>query len=196
MPKDFGRSGRALEFEMMMNEVLAKGIRIETRFKRFLYRKVNPLNRGNFWNSETARNLHCEALQEVPLSDLPTVAVEEILLAKASTNDKKLIALWLTGRNMRQFFDSDATYYRCRTTILKQHNIDLSIKPMPDCGIRWSDVIEASSIIEVPEWAKEYGFVYEPERWSGWSNPTQNHRSWLNPEPPIQFGKIRKAATE
>jgi hypothetical protein len=47
---------------------------------------------------------------------------------------------------------------------------------------------------ENPEWAKESGFVYEPERWSGWRNPTQNHRAWLRPEPEIRFGKARQAA--
>lgn len=195
MPRDFARSGRGLEFEMMMNEVLAKGIRIETRLKRLLNRKINPLNRGNLWISETARQLHCEVLRDVPLSDLPPISVQEQLLATVSTGHKRLIALWLTGRNMQQFFDSDATYYRRRKIMLKLHNIDLSIKPIPNCGIKWSDVISPCSIIEVPAWAKQCGFVYEPGRKCGWSNPTQNHRAWLNPEPPIQCGK-RRAPTE
>ena len=98
-----------------------------------------------------------------------------------------------TGRDMRQFFSSDATYFRKRKQVLEKYGFDMSIPPMPECGIRWADVIASHSIIEVPEWAKESGFVYEPERWNGWRNPTQNHRAWLRPEPEIRFGKARIA---
>ena len=78
--------------------------------------------------------------------------------------------------------------------MMKQYGFDMSIPPMPECGTRWADVIEPSAIIEVPEWAKESGFVYDPKRWRGWHNPTQNHRAWLRPEPEIRFGKARQAA--
>lgn len=193
MPYDFGRFGTSIEFGRMMDEVLAQGIRIETRSKLMLNSKVNPLNRGVYWKPETARELHRKVLEDIPLADLPPLHVQEHLLATANADHKMLIALWLTGRDMRQFFNSDATYYRRRTEMIKQYGFDMSIPPLPECGIRWADVIAPSSIIEVPEWAKESGFVYEPERWSGWKNPTQNHRSWLRPEPEIRFGKARKA---
>lgn len=81
------------------------------------------------------------------------------------------------------------------TAILQQYSIEMSISPMPDFGIRWVDVIEQSSIIEVPDWAKEGGFVHEPDLWSDLKHPTQNHRSWLRPEPLICNGKQSIAVT-
>ena len=195
MPMDFGRFGASFEFGRMMEEVLAQGIRIETRSKLALNSPKNRLNRGSHWMPETARELHRKVVESIPLADLPPIQLQEQLLATANTDHKMLIALWLTGRDMRQFFNSDATYFRKRKLMLDNYkDIDLSIPPMPECGIRWADVIALSEIIEVPEWAKETGFVYEPERWSGWRNPTQNHRAWLRPEPEIRFGKARIAA--
>jgi Phage replication protein CRI len=196
MPLNIDRFGTEAAFEKMLDEVLEQGIRIETRAKLMLNSKTNPLNRGVHWKPETARELHRKVLESVPLADLPPIHIQEQLLATATADHKMLIALWLTGRDMRQFFNSDATYYRRRTQIIKQYGLDMSIPPMPECGIRWADVIAPSAIIEVPEWAKENGFVYEPERWSGWKNPTQNHRAWLRPEPEIRFGKARKATAQ
>jgi hypothetical protein len=196
MPMDFGRFGTSLEFGRMMDEVLAQGIRIETRSKLALNSPKNRLNRGVHWTPETARKLHRKVVEDIPLSDLPPIHFQEQLLATANPDHKMLIALWLTGRDMRQFFNSDATYFRRRTAMMKQYGFDMSIPPMPECGIRWADVIATSAIIEVPEWAKESGFVYEPERWSGWRNPTQNHRAWLRPEPEIRFGKAKNAADQ
>jgi Phage replication protein CRI len=197
MPMDFGRFGTSIEFERMMDEVLAQGIRIETRLKLMLNNSKNPFNRGVHWKPETARELHRKVLEDIPLADLPPLHVQEQLLATATEKHKVLIALWLTGRDMMQFFNSQSTYFHNRNQILNKYpDIDLSIPPMPECGIRWADVIATSSIIEVPEWAKESGFVYEPERWSGWRNPTQNHRAWLRPEPEIRLGKARKATNQ
>lgn len=196
MPLDIDRFGTEAAFEKMLDEVLEQGIRIETRAKLMLNSKANPLNRGLHWKPETARELHRKVLESIPLADLPSIHIQERLLATATADHKMLIALWLTGRDMRQFFNSDATYYRRRTEMMKQYGFDMSIPPMPECGTRWADVIEPSAIIEVPEWAKESGFVYEPERWSGWRNPTQNHRAWLRPEPEIRFGKARKATAQ
>jgi hypothetical protein len=196
MPLNIDRFGTEAAFEKMLDEVLEQGIRIETRAKLMLNSKTNPLNRGVHWKPETARELHRKVLESIPLADLPPIHVQEQLLATATADHKMLIALWLTGRDMRQFFNSDATYYRRRTQMMKQYGFDMSIPPMPECGIRWADVIAPSAIIEVPEWAKETGFVYEPERWSGWKNPTQNHRAWLRPEPEIRFGKAKKAADQ
>lgn len=162
MPMDFGRFGTSLEFGKMMDEVLAQGIRIETRSKLALNSPKNPLNRGVHWKPQTARELHRRVLEEVPLFDLPPIHVQEQLLAIAPADYKMLIALWLTGRDMRQFFNSDATYFRKRKLMLDKYKvIDLSIPPMPECGIRWADVIALSEIIEVPDWAKESGFVFD-----------------------------------
>jgi hypothetical protein len=189
MPMGFDRIGTSLEFDQMKDEVLAQGIRIETRLKRMLDNKANPFNRGTHWKPETARELHRRVLLEVPLLDLPPVPIQEQLLTVASPDHKMLIALWLTGRDMRQFFDSDPTYYRRRTAMINQYGIDMSTPPIPDSGIRWADVIGADSLIEVPAWATESGFVHVPEHWIGWRDPTQNHRSWLRPDPEIRFGK-------
>lgn len=194
MPLNFDRFGTEAAFEKMMDEVLAQGIRIEARCGRLLKNKNHPLNRGTYWTPESARELHRKVVESIPLADLPPIHVQEQLLATANTDHKMLIALWLTGRDMRQFFNSDATYFRRRTAMMKQYGFDMSIPPMPECGIRWADVIAPQSIIEVPEWAKESGFVYDPKRWRGWHNPTQNHRAWLRPEPEIRFDKGRKAA--
>lgn len=197
MPMSFGRFGTSLEFWRMIDEVLAQGIRIEARCGRVLNNPKNPLNRGTHWTPETARELHRKVLEEIPLSDLPPIHAQEQLLAAATADHRMLIALWLTGRDMRQFFNSDATYFRKRKQMLdKYKDIDLSIPPMPECGIRWADVIAPQSIIEVPEWARESGFVYEPERWSGWRNPTQNHRAWLRPEPESRHGRRRTTTSE
>jgi Phage replication protein CRI len=196
MPMDFGRFGTSLEFGRMMEEVLAQGIRIETRSKLALNSPKNLLNRGVHWTPETARELHRKVVQNIPLADLPPIHIQEYFLATSNAGHKMFIALWLTGRDMRQFFKSDATYYRRRKELIRQYAFDMSIPPMPECEIRWADLIAASSIIEVPDWAKESGFVYEPERWSGWKNPTQNHRAWLRPEPEIRFGKAKKAADQ
>ena len=192
MPKDFNRSGTSLEFWLMMDEILAHSIRIETRLKLMLNNKSNPFNKGMHWKPETARELHRKVLEAVPLADLPPITLHEQLLATTKTEHKILIALWLTGRDMRQFFDSDATYFRRRTAIITQHGFDISIPPLRECGIRWADVIEPSSIIEVPAWAKESGFVFESEQSGNWGNTTHNHRSWLRPDPEIQLGKVRK----
>ncbi|MCO4087627.1 MAG: hypothetical protein HEQ17_01235 [Limnohabitans sp.] len=194
MPMSFGRFGTSLEFGRMMDEVLAQGIRIEARCGRMLNNPKNPLNRGTRWMPETARELHRKVVESIPLADLPPIHVQEQLLAAATASHKMLIALWLTGRDMRQFFNSDATYFRRRKAMMKQYGFDMSIPPMPECGIRWADVIAPHSIIEVPDWAKESGFVYKLERWNGWHSPTQNHRAWLRPEPEIRFGKARQAA--
>lgn len=196
MSLNIDRFGTEAAFEKMLDEVLEQGIRIETRAKLMLNSKTNRLNRGSHWMPETARELHRKVLESIPLADLPPIHIQEQLLATATADHKMLIALWLTGRDMRQFFKSDATYYRRRNELIKQYGLDMSIPPMPECGIRWADVIAPSAIIEVPEWAKECGFVYEPERWSGWKNPTQNHRAWLRPEPEIRFGKAKNAADQ
>ncbi len=196
MPLNIDRFGTEAAFEKMVEEVLAQGIRIEARCGRLLNNKTRPLTRGTCWKPETARELHRKVVEDIPLSDLPPIHVEEQLLATAPTDHKRLIALWLTGRDMRQFFNSEPTYCRWRKRWLEKYGIDMSIPPMPDCGIRWADVISPDAIIEVPEWAKESRFVFEPEQWSGWKNPTQNHRAWLRPEPEVRFGKAKKATNK
>ena len=196
MPLDIERFGTEAAFEKMLDEILEQGIRIETRSKLALNSPKNPLNRGVHWKPETARELHRKVVEDIPLFDLPPIHVEEQLLATAPTDHKRLIALWLTGRDMRQFFNSEPTYCRWRKKWLEKYGFDMSIPPMPECGIRWADVIALSEIIEVPDWAKESGFVFEPERWSGWKNPTQNHRAWLRPEPEVRFGKEKKATNK
>lgn len=183
MPKDFSRFGVGVEFDRMMSEILAQGIRIETRFKQYLNSKVIPLNRGSFWLPDSARKLHFQMVSEIPLYDLPSISVEEVLLNDENIERRTLLALWLAGRDVQRFCTSPATYYRRRADVLKTHGIDLSIPLLPNSGVAWRDVIAPSAIIEPPAWAIKSGFLYEPELWIGWQNPTQNERAWLRPEP-------------
>lgn len=183
MPKDFSRIGVGMDFDRMMSEVLAQGIRIETRIKQYLNSKVMPLNRGSLWLPDTARKLHSRMVSEIPLYDLPTINVEEALLNDENIERRTLLALWLAGRDLQRFCTSPATYYRRRIDVLKTYGIDLSIPPLPNSGIAWRDVTAAGSIIEPPAWAIESGFLYEPQLWIGWHAPTQNERAWLRPEP-------------
>ena len=189
MPRDFNRVGTSLEFWRMMDEILEQGIRIEARLKLTLNNKSNPFNKGWHWKPETARELHRKVVESIPLVDLPPIPAQEQLLATAKPEHKKLIALWLGGRDIRQFSNSDATYFRHRKALIAQCGFDISIPPVPDCGIRWADVVSPNSIIEVPAWAKESKFVYEPEHSIGFDSPTHNQRAWLRPDPVTYMGK-------
>ena len=94
---------------------------------------------------------------------------------------------------MREFFDSNANYYHWRKKIFAAHKIDISVPPMPDVGVRWSDVIDEHSLIEVPEWAKTSGFVFDDATTGDWWQPHQLQRAWLAPEPPYKRPKIAPA---
>jgi hypothetical protein len=188
MPQDLARIGVGMDFDRMMSEFLAQGIRIETRFKRYLNNKDMPLNRGALWLPNTARELHSRMVSEIPLYDMLSTSREEVLLNDATIEQQTLIALWLAGHDVQRFCGSPATYFRRRADVLKTHGIDLSIPPMPDSGIAWSDLIATGSIIEPPAWAIESGFLHEPKQWIGWQHPTQNERAWLHPEPEYRRG--------
>ena len=77
------------------------------------------------------------------------------------------------------FCKSASTYYRRRLEILLQYGIDLSIQALRDDAINWASITNPAAIMEPPDWAVEGGFVYEPSRWIGWRDATQNERAWL-----------------
>lgn len=180
MSMDFDRIGVGIEFDQMMEQYLAHGVRIETRHKRALKNKNRPLDRGELWHLETARALHIETVKEIPLQDLPPLDRRELLLQTTDLKHRTLIALWLDGRDPIDFCASPATYYRRRQQILQQYGIDLSIPALQDDAISWSSLTDPAAIMEPPERAVEGGFVYEPSRWHGWRDATQNERAWLH----------------
>jgi hypothetical protein len=179
MPMDIDRIGTSLYFGKMMEEYLAKGSRLETRHKRCLKNKNCLLNHGSLWQPETARALHIEMVKSIPLQDLPSLDRQELLLQTAKLEHRTLIALWLDGRHPVDFCKSPATYYRRRLEVLQQYGIDLSIPALRDDAINWASITNPAGIMEPPDWALESGFVYEPNRWIGWRDATQNERAWL-----------------
>lgn len=179
MPMGIDRVGTNLYFDLMMEQFLAHGVRIETRHKRCLKNKNGPLDHGSLWQPETARALHIEMVKAIPLQDLPPLDKRELLLQTAKLEHRTLIALWLDGRRPMDFSKSPATYYRRRLEILHQYGIDLSIPPLQDDVISWASITDPAAIIEPPDWALESGFAYDPSRWNGWVDPTQNERAWL-----------------
>ena len=179
MPMDIDRIGTSLYFGKMMEEYLAKGSRLETRHKRCLKNKNCLFNHGSLWQPETARALHIEMVKSIPLQDLPSLDMRELLLQTAKLEHRTLIALWLDGRHPMDFCKSPSTYYRRRLEILLQYGIDLSIPALRDDAINWASITNPAAIMEPPDWAVEGGFVYEPSRWIGWRDATQNERAWL-----------------
>ena len=179
MPMDIDRVGTSLYFGKMMEEYLAKGSRLETRHKRCLKNKNCLFNHGSLWQPETARALHIEMVKSIPLQDLPSLDKRELLLQTAKLEHRTLIALWLDGRHPVDFCKSPATYYRRRLEVLQQYGIDLSIPALRDDAINWASITNPAGIMEPPDWALESGFVYEPNRWIGWRDATQNERAWL-----------------
>jgi len=167
----------------MMGHFLELGIRIETRFMRSLKSKTNSLNRGEYWTPETARQLHRQMMLEIPLADVPKIHLAEQMMTEPNLEFRTMLALWLAGREPRQFCKSDATYFRRRSAILALHGVDLSIPFLPDAGIGWTDVIAEDALMEPPAWAVDSGFVYEPSRWTDYRHPTLYERAWLHPEP-------------
>ena len=183
MPMDFDRFGTSIEFDQMMGHFLELGIRIETRFMRSLKSKTNSLNRGEYWTPETARQLHRQMLHDMPLADVPKIHLAEQMMTEPNIEFRTMLALWLAGREPRQFCKSDATYFRRRSAILTLHGVDLSIPFLPDAGIGWTDVIAEKALMEPPAWAVDGGFVYEPSRWTDYRHPTLYERAWLHPQP-------------
>lgn len=179
MPMDFDRVGTNLYFDHMLEQFLAEGARIEVRLKRCLKNKNRLFNHGSLWHPETARALHLETVQVIPLQDLPPLDKRELLLQTAKLEHRTLIALWLDGRRPMDFCKSPSTYYRRRQEVLQQYGIDLSIPALRDDAINWGSITNAAAIMEPPDWAVEGGFVYEPSRWIGWRDATQNERAWL-----------------
>jgi hypothetical protein len=181
MPMSFDRFGTSLEFDQMMEQFLAIGIRIETRFMRCLKSKANPFNRGAHWKPETARQLHRQMLHDIPLADVPKIHLAEQMMTEPNVEYRTMLALWLAGREPRQFCNSAPTYYRRRNAILDRHGVDLSVPFLPDAGIGWKDVIAEDALMEPPAWALESGFVYEPSRWIDYRHPSLYERAWLHP---------------
>lgn len=183
MPMEFDRFGTSIEFDLMMRDFLRSGIRIETRFMRSLKSKTNPLNRGEHWRPETARRLHRQMMLEIPLADVPKIHLAEHLMTEPNLEYRTMLALWLAGRQPRQFFKSDATYFRRRREIRSMTGVDLSVPFLPDAGIGWADVISENALLEPPAWAVESGFLYEPINWPDYLHSTHYERAWLHPEP-------------
>lgn len=183
MPADFQRIGVGMNFDQMLEEYLANVVRIETRHMRSLNSKLHPLNRGSLWLPESARELHVNAVQKIPLQDIPPLDQRELLLDTASLEHRTLIALWLDGRDPMKFCASEPTYYRRRKEILRLYGIDLSVRPLPENTVKWSDLTNPASIVEPPQWAVENGFMYDPVERSTWAVKTQNEAAWLRPAP-------------
>ncbi len=155
--RSWERLGPALNFSRMMDEHLNQGIRIETRHLRNL--KTHGLAVGSAWQPGSARQLHYRVLGDVPLTDLPPLTDAEMLLKLASQEDRRLLALWIDGRPMAQFFDSDSTYARWHQRILRTHGIDIKRAPVPCDAARWTNLITPQAVLDTPDWAVESAFV-------------------------------------
>ncbi|RYG21635.1 MAG: hypothetical protein EON93_25760 [Burkholderiales bacterium] len=158
--RSWERLGPALNFDRMMDEHLNQGIRIETRHQRNL--KTHGLTVGSAWTLASARHLHHRVLSDVILADLPPISEAETLLASVGEDDRRLIALWLSGRRVSRFFDAPATYDRCRKRILAQHDINFSRTPIPCEQAQWSFLIAPESVLETPAWALEGPLLHDP----------------------------------
>ena|GEM_PF-892570 len=176
----FERLGPSLDFSRMLDEHLKLGIRIETRHQRNLKRL--GLDKGSAWKPDTARTLHHQVLDTVPLADMPALAASESLLAGANQDDRRLLALWLDGRDVRIFFDVAASYYRWRKLALSRFGVDVSRAPIACDDCRWTQLISATSVVDTPAWAIDSSFVFQP----GQRNQDQDHhqpflaeRAWL-----------------
>jgi hypothetical protein len=182
MPRDFDRIGTSILFDKMMEEYLAKSVRIETRFSRSLRSKARPLNRGHLWTKDSALELHTALLQSIPITSTFAIDERDKLLASVKDGDtRRLLTLWFGGNRMQTFFDSPATYFRARKRVLKQFGIDLSVAPVSTSSINWKQLIDPSNILPLPDWALEYRFVFEPSMADGLLDATQYERAWLRP---------------
>ncbi len=189
--QSFERLGPALYFDRLMDEHLNQGIRVETRHLRNL--KPRGLHIGSAWTPITARDLHLDVLADIHLSDLPPVAEAEALLSQCSQDDRRLIALWLDGRNVRDFFDAESTYYRWRKRVLRQFSIDVSSRPVPCTEVQWSSLIAPSSLIETPDWAIDSPLFYEPLTQTADSTKSPAAHAWPVPTP-LRAKPSRRAA--
>lgn len=111
--------------------------------------------------SDTARTLHHQVLDTVPLADMPALAEAERLLAGAPQDHRRLLALWLDGRDVRGVFDVAASYYRWRKMALSRFGVDVSHAPLACEDCRWTKLIAPESVLETPAWAIESAFVFE-----------------------------------
>lgn len=175
----FERFGISAAFDIMLDDYLRQGIRAETRLGRYL--KRHSLDRGHAWKADTARRLHLDVLASIPLADLPFPAeYEALLLKEIPIHERRLTALWMTGRKMRNFFDSNSDYYRWRKLFLNKYGLDLSAAPLSMAGVRWHDLMAPSAIIDTPEWALSAGFVFDPASAADGDGKTHLEKAWLN----------------
>jgi hypothetical protein len=175
----FERLGPSLDFGRMLDEHLKQGIRIETRHQRNLKRL--GLDKGSAWKPETARALHHQVLDTVPLGDVPELAAAESLLADANQDDHRLLALWLDGRDVRSFFDVSASYYRWRKHALSRFSVDVSRAPIACGDCQWAQLISAASVIDMPAWAIESAFVFDQAHQADRGGPAPlAERAWLS----------------
>lgn len=165
------------QFKLMKRHV-SQGIRIETKFGYAL--KSLGLTEGRNWTPETARRIHLDALQKIPLTDLPPISSAAALLD--TITDLKLrayVALWLHGEKVSKFCTSRSTYGRYKKMALENFGIDFARAPLSDEAVSWTKLIDASSIIETPAWALESGFVFSADTARRKPRSTHYERVWL-----------------
>lgn len=187
----FERIGTGLAFDRML-AYLRAGIRIETRFQRYL--AARGLNRGSAWTAETARHIHFDVLNSLPLDSLPGIAEQEALLSQTTqVDERRLLALWLDGRRVKDFFGSDAAYYRWCQRFASRFGIDLSAKPVPTGGVRWQEVIAPTAVLEIPDWAYANHFVFDPDAVGEGDGAPYLERAWLDPAAAIGWPQTANA---
>lgn len=179
LPKGDEHRAQLVDGFKQMKKYLRGGVRIESRLKDAL--KTLKLAKGSDWKKGTARKVHLTTLQKMPLGNVPAALEGAGVISKIADDKLRMcVQLWMAGHDVRNSFKSRATYHRYRQKALEELGIDFSKRPTQG-DHDWNRIIDETSIIPVPKWAKRSGFVYLP-KWRGSGDDraiTQFERAWF-----------------
>jgi len=179
-PGTFSYYGLSMDASALL-EHLRQGVRIEVRLRRsYLVRAQrlalsdgtvvdSRLDRGEYWSHDTASVVRREILRSVPMSDEPLLSQVELAIAESRATDRTLLVFWHAGRDARALgVVPEATYYRRRRVLLDRYGLDIS-RPWIDTsiGVSWSGLIDDTSVIPPPRWARSGTFYFSTSRARG-----------------------------
>ena len=140
-----------------------KSLRVELQLRSMELLKLG-LSTVTAWDEETPKILYNRYLSKLEISE-NTMTIEDSRILNLPRNYQTSYRLWLTGQDMRTIYSKN-TFYKHRRFLLKELNIDISIKQVdqqPDL----SNVIPLVKTLEaipvtVPDWAIGTDLYYEP----------------------------------
>lgn len=178
-----GKKGHALPYELQNSPLLdytRSKLRIELQFNpkgcariaKLMLGKPNikkhsaftrmiesePRLKGSMITTDTVRELFNEYVGRIEMNS--NVVLRPDNLDKCPSAYRGTYAAWLTGHNMRDFFESRATFYRHRKAIKQAINVDISL-PFSFDEEQVTNVVPLVRVLEakpasIPEDIKRY----------------------------------------